>query len=175
MIFSHLTVLQISCREYIYSEQNRKILGWRGVGTHLAKEVSVRVWTDLTFLFVFPHKVAPSQKCSVTVSGTLIFTLSPMIFSSSFPGSPTPRKSQSLFWISFRVVHICSNLSRPATTILVKKTLNIWLNYCPGFPYFPSVPPPDATVYHIPFRFPRTGFSCWATTLIRSLHSFPTI
>lgn len=120
-----------------------------GLGTHIAKEM-------------------------LLLSGTFIFILSPMIF--SFPGSLTLTKSWSVFWVSFRVFHICSNHSRPTNTILVKKTRNIRLNCCPGFPYFlfhstkrHSIP------YHTNISFPKTGFSCWATHLLRNLQWLPTI
>lgn len=107
-------------------------------------------------MFLFPHKVALSQKCSVAVYSTLLCTLSSMIFSSPFPGSPAPRKSQSLFWVSFRVVHNRFNLFRHATTILVKKILSTLLG-C-WFPLLSLLPPSGTTVYHTQVSFRKMVF-----------------
>lgn len=164
-------VLQISCHEYIHSEQNRKTLGWRGAwDTYIQR--NVRECVNRPEIFVFPHKVARSQKCSVAVYSTLLCILSSMIFSSPFPGSPAPRKSQSLFWVSFRVVHNRFNLFRHATTILVKKLFSTLLD-C-WFPLL-SLVPPQAPQYTTPRSVSVRRFLCQPTNLLRILRWLPTI
>lgn len=102
---------------HIYSEQNGKTLGWSGAWDTCCQR-NGHECVNRPEIFVFPHKIAPSQKCSVTSMVPSYLLCHPGFFLSPFPDSPISRKSLSLFCVSFRVSHICSSLSSHATTNL---------------------------------------------------------
>lgn len=143
----------MSCFSFIFSEHTRQTLGWRRAWD---TQLKIRTWT----VSVFPYRIAPTQKYSAPVTGALPYPLPchPWLFLSPV-SSFISRKPQSLFCVSFIVFHICSNLSRPTTTIFSQETLSMsQLKYYTGLLFFILLFLSPVSVIYITPRLISFGF-----------------